>query len=287
MSNTQYQIINKFYQKDQELLINEIIGFYRNYWTCIINYAYWAVIVNRNLLVDGQEFINNEKKYNIKDILLESDFLLPDGAALRTMWLIWRLLKRWSWPMMLHNLNGTDFMPLFLDYLHRSDYKVNLIALTVFDPRINNPKWYLKNGVLDYIWKHRPKFSVHGEEILYWDTDYSNFDRSHSKRFLETHKSDKQINILLNFRWGSYGGPHQELFAHINKDKLKELWLLCMNQGATVDFRIGREKRAPKRIRTLWLESAYRLFSDPKKNRKKFLVSFHMIWLIIKKVIIK
>jgi hypothetical protein len=244
-------------------------------------------MVNRDLLWDGQEFTNQGNTYNIKDILLKSDFLLPDGAALRTMYMIGRILWRREGPKMLYNLNGTDFMPWFLDYLHESDYSVNIITLTVYDPRINNPKWYLKQWVLQYISKHRPKFQVHGEEILYGDTNYSEYDRSSVENFLQNNKQDNQINILLNFRGWSYGGPHQELFAYINKNKLKELELLCMNQWATVDFRIGRETRAPKWIRAIWLESAYRLFSDPKKNWKKFLVSFTMIWLIIKNIIFK
>lgn len=280
-----YQIIKKLYHKDSNALMQEILHYYKKHRTAIINYIYGAVMVNRNLLWDGQEFINQDNSYNIKDILLESDFLLPDGAALRTMYMIGRVLWRRNGPKMLHNLNGTDFMPWFLDYLHASDYSVNIITLTVYDPRINNPQWYLKAWVLHYISKHRPKFQVHGEEILYGDVNYSEYDRSSIEKFLQENKSDNQINILLNFRGWSYGGPHQELFAYINRKKLQELELLCMNQWATVDFRIGRETRAPKRIRAMWLESAYRLFSDPKKNWKKFLVSFTMIWLIIKNII--
>ena len=68
---------------------------------------------------------------------------------------------------MLHNLNGTDFLPYVLDYLHASDYQVNIVTLTVYDPRINNPKGYLKKGALDYMNKHWPKFSIHQEEVLY------------------------------------------------------------------------------------------------------------------------
>lgn len=286
MSKKQYQIIKKLYHKDSNALIHEILNYYTKHKICIINYIYGAVMVNRDLLWAGQNFSNDNKQYNIKDILLESDFLLPDGAALRTMHLIGRILWRRNGPNMLHNLNGTDFMPKFLDYLHESDYTVNIITLTVYDPRINNPKWYLKWWVLQYISNRRPHFQTHWEEILYGDTNYTAYDRSSVEDFLQKNKKDNQINILLNFRGWSYGGPHQELFAYINRDKLKELELLCMNQWATVDFRIGRETRAPKWIRAIWLESVYRLFSDPKKNWKKFLVSFKMIWLIIRNIIL-
>lgn len=289
MSIVDYSIINKLYKKDAQSCMHDIVKHYEVYHTAIINYLYGAIIV-KNKLLDQEK---PSSQYDVKSIMLDSDFLLPDGAALRVMRLVGSLLNRRSWPRMLANLNGTDFMPSFLDYLHNeTDYIVNLITLTVFDPRINNPKWYLMKGALDYIAKRRPKFAVHGEEILYGDSDYDQFDRSWVETFLGSSARGKKpearsINLFLNFRWGSYGARHQEIFAYVNKDKLKELELLCMNQAATVDFWIGRESRAPKRIRVLRLESLYRLFSDPKKNRQKFLISFQTIGLIISKLIFK
>lgn len=243
--------------------------------------------------------------HNIKNILLNADFLLPDGAAIRTMYFIGRFKKLRWWPMTLHNLNGTDFLPYFLTYLHKNNYTVNCITLTVYDPRIGNKKGYLKQWALSYITQHRPNFTLHGEEIEYGDTQYDQFDWSGIKKFLDqqqwkqsqstnstsNHKNStsnhKTISLLLNFRGWSYGAPHQELFSFINKDILQELNLLCMNQGATVDFWTGREQRAPQWVRALRLESVYRLLSDPRKNRKKFLISFQMIWLIITRILIK
>lgn len=90
--STNYSIIRKLYQKDTPTTIKAILNLYNKNKTAIINYIYGAVMVNRNLLEDGQEFTNQGNAYNIKDILLESDFLLPDGAALRTMYMIGRAL---------------------------------------------------------------------------------------------------------------------------------------------------------------------------------------------------
>ncbi|MFA7284217.1 MAG: WecB/TagA/CpsF family glycosyltransferase [Candidatus Absconditabacterales bacterium] len=280
-----YKIMNAFYQQSSDQLIQDILGYYKTHRSGIINYAYGAIMVNRKLLDNGMSYHG----HNIKDILLDSTFLLPDGAALRTMRLIGKLLGRRKGPLMLHNLNGTDFLPYLLNYLHDfTDYKVNIITLTVYDPRINNPKGYLKDGTLRYAHKQWPRFALHGEEILYGDTEYGSFDWSDTEAFLTKHnyQDHDTINLFLNFRGGSYGGPHQELFAYINNKKLQDLQLLCMNQGATVDFWVGRETRAPKWIRALRLESVYRLFSDPKLNWKKFLISFRMISLIVSKVIL-
>lgn len=302
MSTDIFSIVHKLYQWSKDQLTQDILRFYNLNNYTIINYVYGYTIVNRKLLEPiAQQIRFNNTSIDFRQLLLDSSFLLPDGAAVRTMRTIGRLLNRRSGPKTIHNLNGTDFMPYFLDYLHKSDYKVNIITLTVYDPRINNPKGYLKNGALSYISKHRPKFTIHAEEVLYGDTDYDKFDRSGVEQFIHKNQtkgnspkspktsavtqSNQTINILLNFRGGSYGWPHQELFAFTNKDNLKRLWILCLNQGATVDFRTGKETRAPLWIRKLRLESVYRLFSDPQKNRNKFLQSFRMIGLIIRKII--
>lgn len=280
-----FTIIQKFFQGNKRELVKDIISFYNTKKHGIISYVYGATMVKYNLLWQGKKFV----WHNIKNILLDADFLLPDGAAIRTMYSIGRLLNRRWWKKALNNLNWTDFLPYFLEHLHDYWYSISIVTLTVYDPRIGNEPWYLKQGAREYIQNHRPNFAIHGEEVYYGDSWYDLFDWSGIEEFLESTSwwgKEQSINLLLNFRGWSYGAPHQELFAYINRPKLQELQLLCMNQGATVDFWIGREQRAPQWIRRLRLESAYRLFSDPKKNRKKFLISFKMIWLIVTKVII-
>ena len=281
-----FEILTKLYNKDKNNCIQEILQFYTTHKTCLISYIYGAILVNDNLLWNG----SIKKNINTKKLYMNTDFLLPDGAALRTMYMIWRTLRRWVWPTTLYNLNGTDFMPYFLDYLHNQNYNIKLITLTVYDIKHGNPPWSLSSKVYDYIVKRRPRFAQSNQEIEYGNTNYSDYNRSITQDFVrsseEIHNDDKKINLLLNFRWGWWAGlPHQELFTYYNKVILKQLHILCMNQWATVDFRVGKEKRAPKWMRAIWLESAYRLFSDPKKNWKKFFVSFTMIWLIISKVL--
>ena len=139
----------------------------------------------------------------MKDLLLDSDLLLPDGAAIRTMYRVGIAYKKRDGPN-LHNLNGTDFLPFFLDYLHKSEYKVNLITLTVYDEKHNNPEGYLKDGVNKYIQERRTHFRQHNEEIEYNDTNYNDFDRDGIKKFLQQDLNSQEptINIFLNFRGG-------------------------------------------------------------------------------------
>lgn len=282
-----YRIINHFYQYNQKKLVQDIMNMYYKQDFCIINYIYGAILVN-------QDLVGRWKTYNnvsMQQVFEDSDFLLPDGAAIRTMYAIGRLFNRRNWPTTLYNLNGTDFLPYFLDMITHQWIHINLITLTVYDsnPDHHNPQGALKKNINKYITNRRPIMRQYNVEVEYNDNNYTWFDRSWIQAFLESNtKTSWSINILLNFRWW-WGRwiPHQELFAYLNKESIKKHKILCMNQGATVDFWIGKETRAPKRIRRLRLESLYRVVTDPQKNRTKFRVSFKVIGLIISKIILK
>jgi hypothetical protein len=194
-----FQIIHKFYKKSSSELVQDILKYYELKHFALINYVYGAILVNNDLLGKGAI----KKGINMKDLLLESDFLLPDGAAIRTLYSIGIACKKREGPN-LHNLNGTDFMPFFLDYLSQNNYNVNIITLTVYDKKHNNPRGVLKNGVKEYIHKKRPNFRQHNEEIEYSDSNYKDFEWKEIETFLQESLKNKKhsINILLNFRGG-------------------------------------------------------------------------------------
>lgn len=240
-------------------------------------------MVKQDLLGDGNHINIWSWSINFKDILLDSDFLLPDGAAIRSMWKVWKLFHRFDGPDMIPNLNGTDLLPYFIDNLIKKAWKSYIIIyfLTVYDNNIGNQKWYLLNKCKDYI---RNRWDIDDNNIIwyeidYHDRDYTNWD-GWSSIWDDLDNNKSAYRIFLNFR----GTPHQEIWTYLNKDNIKRSRLLVFNQWGTVDFRVGKESRAPLMIRKMRLESVRRLFQYPKKNWKKFLISFKMIWLIVKKV---
>lgn len=285
-----FKIIDKFYKNSKSLLFQDILDFYNKHGYCIVNYLYGANMVKQDLLGEGRKhnIVLKDVCYqlNFKSILLDSDFLLPDGAAIRTMRKIGKIFKKFDGPSMIPNLNGTDFLPYFIDKLisrYGSDH-IYIYFLTVYDENIGNPKWYLKSRCEKYVYE---RFDIDKDHVRWYEIDYHDENYADWKGRIDIEDTINNVNkdsyhIFLNFR----GTPYQEIWTYLNKDFIKKNNLILFNQGGTVDFWVGKETRAPYWVRKLRLESIWRLLQHPKKNWKKFLVSFKMIWLIIKKVVL-
>lgn len=263
------KILSKIYKSDNKQASQDIYNLYKSKWQVLVNYIYWANIIKNDLF-------QKETNKPLKQILLNWDFLLPDGAALRTFWKIW--YKLWwlervsiSWPNSLSNINGTDFLPYIInDYI--SKVGKDKIKLVIYGSRAE-----FQDNIHDFITKN---FDV---ELLYIQDGYTDFDHNKLQKII----SDKwwflsdNIYIFIVAMWT----PKQEIRSYNSLDKL--WWFIVMNQGGTMDFWAWFETRAPWRIRTLWLESIYRLATKPKKNFTKFMVSFAMIWEIVKRWILR
>jgi len=74
-------------------------------------------------------------------------------------------------------------------------------------------------------------------------------------------------NVLLV----GVGAPKQEKWIHKHKDQLTGIKLF-LPLGATIDFEAGNIKRAPQIFQKLALEWLYRMFKDPKRLVKRYLL---------------
>ena len=77
------------------------------------------------------------------------------------------------------------------------------------------------------------------------------------------------------------GSPQQELLAHhMAADPQARGTALCI--GASVDFLVGTQTRAPRAVQSLGLEWAWRLATDPRRLARRYLVEgpaiFAMVW---------
>ena len=66
------------------------------------------------------------------------------------------------------------------------------------------------------------------------------------------------------------GCPRQEAFAHANRDKIKAVQL-CV--GAAFDFHAGNKKMAPKFMQNHGLEWLFRLWQEPGRLWKRYMVT--------------
>jgi len=80
-----------------------------------------------------------------------------------------------------------------------------------------------------------------------------------------------QVQVLIL----ALGHPKQELLASRLIENPVENLSLVLCFGASVDFLVGTQTRAPKIYQKIGLEWAYRLFTNPKKFFKRYLLA---IW---------
>lgn len=77
------------------------------------------------------------------------------------------------------------------------------------------------------------------------------------------------------------GSPQQELLAHaLSRIAGARGTALCI--GASVDFLVGTQVRAPRAVRSLGLEWAWRLATNPRRLARRYLIEgpavFPMVW---------
>jgi len=151
-------------------------------------------------------------------------------------------------------ISGSDFFPTFCDFhRHNEDITVFLLggAEGVADKarkRINQ-----KTGREIVIGAHSPSFG---------------FERNEQECL--------EIIEMINQSGASVlaigvGAPKQEKWIYKYKHKLPNVKIF-LAVGATIDFEAGVVRRAPKWMSNLGMEWLFRIYSDPKRLWKRYLV---------------
>lgn len=275
------KILATIFQWTADQACKHILELYDKKGFCIVDYLYFANIFAKKLFVQyapirkwdsfRNALLAEYKTTDIQDIravyqqaILDADLVLMDGIALQIFYF---LAKR----KRLDNLNGTDFCPYFLSYVtqkHR-DKKMNIILYGTYPHLLEKTKHYL--------WKQ-------WYNVIYAQDGYTNLDWEALTSALIW--KDKDINILLNART-TPDYPIQEIRTLANRDRIRESWLIILNQWGTFDFRVGEQKRAPKLVRTIKLERLRRLISTPKRQIKKTLHSVAILRYIFSYLLLK
>lgn len=99
-----------------------------------------------------------------------------------------------------------------------------------------------------------------------------------------TEEEDEKIIQEINaanpdFLWVGLGAPKQEIWMAEHKDKISAVMI---GVGAGFDFHAGTVKRAPAWMQRSGLEWLYRLFQDPKRLWKRYVVTnSKFMWYMI------
>lgn len=261
-----HTIFEKLYKKDKKQLVNDIVETYQNDGFCVINFVYMSPMVEFQLFISDKKKRQRNLKY--QEILLKSQFLLPDGIALQTFY---KAANKES----LYNLNWTDFTPYFLEQLaekHKwviseSNGDVDGVGLICYGTNPENLEeacYYL--GSLKY-------------DIVYAQDWFSEFDWKDCEKSMKN--SDKNIFVMLQGR-SSIKNPIQELWTLDNRERIRENKLIVMNVWGLFDWRSWEQKRPPEFIRKIKMEWFWRLCTNPKRNFKKVLNTLKAGFYLVK-----
>ncbi len=100
-----------------------------------------------------------------------------------------------------------------------------------------------------------------------------------------TEEEDKDIIDRINrakpdFLWIGLGAPKQEYWMYEHQDKVHGLMI---GVGAGFDYFAGNIKRAPMWMQRCSMEWLYRLFQDPKRLFKRYLITnTKFLWLVMR-----
>ena len=173
-------------------------------------------------------------------------------------------------------MNGTDLTPKILSYFSKK-YSVALYVYSLYDEKIEKWQEWLWKG----IFKLKQEYwfwAIHSYQSHY-NQRWEDFPWEEMEQSVDN--SWNTWNIFLNCTWS----PFQEKWIEKHKTWFVKNRMMVLNVWWFLDFYSWFEKRAPKRVvQAKVLETFWRVFSNPKKNLKKFVAMFGVFRLLGKKI---
>ena len=176
-----------------------------------------------------------------KRVLCESDLCLPDGIGVK-------IGAALSGYQILENVNGTDLLPRILYELQKTSGKISLLGAR---PGI-------AERVADYISQTYP-------EIRLGVVQHGYFQASEEPAIIQS-LADSDSDVLLV----AMGVPGQDLWLADNLAKLKVG--VGLGVGGLFDFYSNTIPRAPSWVRAIGMEWAFRLYQEPKRLWRRYLI---------------
>lgn len=193
-----------------------------------------------------------DKEYSA--ILADTTLVLPDGIGLKVA--TWLFGGR-----MVENCNGTDFSPQLMKVAAEQGWTIFFLGG--------------KEGVAEAAAQNVAK-SFPGIKIV----------GVHSGYFKDDGEVIRQINASgAQILFVAFGAPKQEKWIAHNRQQLEPK--LCLGVGALLDYLSGYKIRAPKIFQMLYLEWFWRIFIDPKRMFRRYIIDgfgfmFYLIFMALK-----
>lgn len=180
-----------------------------------------------------------QKDREYQDVLTQADLVLPDGIGLR-------LITGLFGERMLADCNGTDLSPVLLKEAAKRGDKIFFLGG--------------KGGVARRACENMRE-RIPGLKIVGWYHGYSKNDEEVVERI-----NASGADILFV----AMGVPLQEKWISKNRNRLNPK--VCLGVGALLDYLSGQIARAPLWMRKFHLEWFWRIFVEPKRMFKRYVI---------------
>jgi N-acetylglucosaminyldiphosphoundecaprenol N-acetyl-beta-D-mannosaminyltransferase len=199
--------------------------------------------------INPEKIVKSLSDEKLKNILLNSDLLLPDGYGII-------IASKFLGIKIKERITGIDIFEALIDYADKNNLSIYFLGATEDSVK----------GVVERVKKEFKGVKIAGYHNGFF-TDY--------KDVIDDLKN-KKIDILFV----AMGTPKQEYFIYDNLEYINAK--ISMGVGGSFDVFSGRIKRAPKLIRDLGLEWLYRFILEPKKRFPRVITLFKFIFIVLK-----
>jgi N-acetylglucosaminyldiphosphoundecaprenol N-acetyl-beta-D-mannosaminyltransferase len=207
----------------------------------LVNSGKSKLIITFNLQFYRNALINKE----FYSVCTNADLVFPDGIG------ITRLLKL-KYKKRVLRITGNDLFALILSLSNEFPVKVAFVGST--------------EKVIEKL-KNKISIDYPGCKIVAAISPSYYFENNEDE-------NNKVLKLLINSEpdviFLALGNPRQELWLNKYKDQIGSK--LNVGVGAVFDFYTGHKIRSPELFQKLALEWAWRLFQEPKRLYKRYLV---------------
>lgn len=213
---------------------------------------------NRNAYVvtpNVDHIIQLERGGEIVEVYKHADLILCDGKPL-----VW-LSRLYGTPIK-EKISGSDLFPKLCERASKKGYRMFFLGAA--------------EGVAERAAKRLTKRYPGLQVVGTYSPPYG-FEKNQEEmnNIIEMIRVSKPHILIV-----ALGAPKQEKFMYHNREELKVP--VSLGLGASLDFEAGVVKRAPKWMADHGLEWIYRIFQDPKRLAKRYLVDdigiFKLAW---------
>jgi N-acetylglucosaminyldiphosphoundecaprenol N-acetyl-beta-D-mannosaminyltransferase len=173
--------------------------------------------------------------------LKKMDYIFSDGIGMK--------IGHWMFGQrIVDNVNGTDIFPLLLHKCNKTKSRMFLFGA----------RDYVVKKLIANINKNYPAIEIVGHESGY-------ISKNRKRKMIR-----KISKLNVDYLFVALGVPLQEKWIANNRTKLNVGVVLGV--GGLFDFYSGRIRRAPLFLRNLKLEWLFRLYQEPKRLWKRYII---------------